>query len=172
MKSLTKFHQNPTNLHTLNIHLEPFKVQLSEVFIKSFVVIKLRLEVSETGQHSENPCLLQWGFSKCSNETHKMKMILPCPSCRWWAAVCGPLSIQWIITHYFIMFSCLLGWGFSRFLNVICKTKMILPYLTLPYLIQFIQWIIKTLFYNLFMPSWMGIFKMLECNTQNKNDFT
>ena len=46
MKSLTKFHQNPTNLHTLYIHLEPFKVQLSEVFINSFVVIKLRLEVS------------------------------------------------------------------------------------------------------------------------------
>ena len=22
------------------------------------------------------------------------------------------------------------------------------------------------------MPSWMGIFKMLECNTQNENDFT
>ena len=75
------------------------------------------------------------------------------------------------------MFSCLLGWGFSKCLNVIHKTKMILPcpssnLETTVCCPASIESIIKILFYNLFMPSSIWIFKMCECNTQNENDST
>ena len=67
--------------------------------------------------------------------------------------------------------------GFVKCLNVINKTKMILPcpsfnLETAVCSPASIESIIKILFYNLFMPSSIWIFKMFECNTQNENDST